>query len=385
MENQTREKALLEVLRQGLFVSAQRNDGLLGERSKYVGLSEIAKYAECPRAAVSAKLENVYPNFQSLLATQRGHWFEAGLKQALHSAGLMSIHQLEINIRKKFGVIKAHLDFTLVWDRPIQAVRILEIKSTGNIPQEPREQHMTQVQGQIDLLRYYWNKPVFTIKNEKAEIVLENRTFPEICRDYLNLEISTNPRKVSLESWLLYISMQEIRASGPYTFDPVKLDQIFESASSFYDDLRACKNELSKINELPYPKGFYPLCSWCDFNSDCPKFKQGQYQPQWEAAINKLQELKNKQDTIHQEITEIEDALKQAHKLSETKDWIDTGGHRFRMSMIAGRKSLNQDSLKSSLSGIFQQLQANVDVDDLFANSMKQGSSFPRLTISNIN
>lgn len=199
MDSQSREKTLLETIRQGLSAVSHKSDAMLGDRSRYVGLSEIAKYAECPRAAIAAKLETPTPNLEKLLVTQRGHWFEEGIKSTLSASGLKSIHQLEINLRKRFGVIKAHLDFTLVWEKPIQAVRILEIKSTERIPDEPRQQHSIQAQGQVDLLRHCWNKPVFTFRDESGMAIHENLTFPEICRKMLNLDIPAKAKQVSVE------------------------------------------------------------------------------------------------------------------------------------------------------------------------------------------
>lgn len=385
MDSQSRAKALLETIRQGLFVASQKSDAMLGDRSRYVGLSELAKYSECPRAAIAAKLETPASNMEKLLVTQRGHWFEQGIKNTLAASCLNSIHQLEINMRRKGGTIKAHLDFTLVWKEPIQAVRILEIKSTERIPDEPREQHAIQAQGQVDLLRHCWNKPVFTFRNEAGVAVHENLTFPEICKNLLNLEVDTKPRKVSVESWLLYLSMKEARAFGPYLHDPVSLGRLLDTSANFHADLKQAEGDPPRINELAYAQGFYPLCNWCEFNSDCPKFRQGAYQPQWEETIQKLHELKKRQEGIHSEITEIETALKQAHGLSGTKDWIDTGEHRFRMSMVAGRKSLNQDALKTEIADILHGYGSEIDVNDLFAGCTKQGASFPRLTISQIN
>lgn len=385
MTSQSREQALLETIRQGLSVVSQKSDAMLGDRSRYVGLTEIAKYAECPRGAIAAKLETPTLNLEKLLVTQRGHWFEEGIKNTLLASGLNSIHQLEINLRKKCGIIKAHLDFTLVWEKPIQAVRILEIKSTERIPDEPRKQHSIQAQGQVDLLCHCWNKPVLTFRNESGMAIHENMTFPEICRTMLNLDIPAKARQVSAECWILYLSMKEAKAFGPYQHDTVKMAEMLDISASFYADLKQSEGCPSHLNDLAYAQGFYPLCYWCGFNADCPKFRQGAYQPQWEAAIQKLQELKKEQESIHSEISEIEDALKQAYRISETKDWIDTGEHRFRLSTVAGRKSLNQDALKNEVADILHGFGSEIDVENLFASCIKQRASFPRLTISTIN
>lgn len=385
METQSRDKALLETIQQGLYIASQKSDAMLGDRSRYVGLSEIAKYSECPRAAVASKLETPAVNMEKLLVTQRGHWFEQGIKNTLTASCLNYIHQLEINMRKKTGQIKAHLDFTLVWEEPVQAVRILEIKSTEKIPEEPREQHAIQAQGQVDFLRHCWNKPVFIFRDEAGKAIHENLTFPEMCKKLLNLEIDTRPRKVSVESWLLYLSMKEVKPFGPFLYDPVSLNRLLEIAANFHSDLKLSLGDTPRLNDLAYAQGFYPLCNWCEFNEDCPKYRQRDYQPQWEEAIQKLQVLKGQQESIHAEITEIETALKQAHKLSGTTDWIDTGDHRFRMAMVAGRKSLNQDVLKREIRDIFHGMGSEIDVEELFAACMKQGASFPRLSISPIN
>ena len=123
---QSRDKALLETIRQGLFLaSVQNTNATLGDRSRYVGLSEVSRYTECPRAAVAAKLGTPMAHMGRLLATQRGHWFESGVKSALAAANLNHFHQLEIQVNRRAGAIKAHLDFTLVWEQPVKAVRIL--------------------------------------------------------------------------------------------------------------------------------------------------------------------------------------------------------------------------------------------------------------------
>ena len=48
---------LLEILRYGLERNAEQQTAIqLGDRSLYVGMSDIAKMLDCPRAALAAKL-----------------------------------------------------------------------------------------------------------------------------------------------------------------------------------------------------------------------------------------------------------------------------------------------------------------------------------------
>ena len=77
MNSENRESDLMEVIRQGLLASSHRHEkAILGDRSTYIGMSDIARYAECPRAALCAKMLPANETLHSLLPMQRGHWFE---------------------------------------------------------------------------------------------------------------------------------------------------------------------------------------------------------------------------------------------------------------------------------------------------------------------
>ena len=87
------------------------------------------------------------------------------------------------------------------------------------------------------------------------------------------------------------------------------------------------------------------FCATCSFNEGCPKFRQGDFQPQWEPAVTRLEQLKEERSTLDIRIKEIESALKQAHQLASTTDWISTGQHRFRLGMSSGRRTLDRKGL----------------------------------------
>lgn len=63
------------------------------------------------------------------------------------------------------------------------------------------------------------------------------------------------------------------------------------------------------LNEVPHARGVYPLCTCCEFSGDCPKFPQGENQPQWEPALDKLAALKEERAGLDTEIREVESAL----------------------------------------------------------------------------
>lgn len=386
-ETPSREKALLETIRRGLQFSAERHtQAMLGDRTTYIGMSDIGRYAECPRAAVANKLRPQPSSLERLLTLQRGHWFESGIQSALVATNLNLFHQLEIRARHRAGIIKAHLDFTLVWEQPVTAVRILEVKSTEKIPDVPGNAHVIQAQGQVDMLRYYWNKPVFNLRDEAGTLLHENMSFPQLCRERFGLELSGNPGGISTESWLLYLSMKEARAFGPYVYSPESLADMFGHAYALQQHMNAVLTKASRLGDLPVARGYHPLCVTCEHNADCPKFPQGTSQPQWNAALIKLEDLKASRAALDSEIREMEAALKQAHQLSGTKDWISTGQYRFRTATLAGRRTLDRDAVCRELEALCAGGDIpSIDIPALFQRHEREGAPSTRLSITPIN
>ena len=114
MEN-VKAMGLMAQMAKGLLKHGEnRTVAELGDRSKYVGLSDIGKGAECLRAAVANKVfGNQHPKADDIgvwyrdgefdkvtaalkkqLILQRGHWFEAGIEQAFEANGtkFFSLH-----------------------------------------------------------------------------------------------------------------------------------------------------------------------------------------------------------------------------------------------------------------------------------------------------
>ena len=356
-ENQ-REKALLEILRRGLELYGQKQAAAqLGDRSAYLGMSDIARYPDCPRAAVAGKLTEADKSLERLLTLQRGHWFEDGITGSLAAAGLRYMRQVEISDTYAGVPIRAHLDLALVWEKPKPAVRVLEIKSMETLPKEPYEGYERQVMGQVALLDELWDAPRFTLRREDGTIAHANMGFKELCRRELGLNLPDAPEKVSIEGWLLCIAMKEARAFGPYLWDAHALERLQEQAHEYWALLCGVKEGRAALSDIPHATGYYPLCARCQFNGDCPKFPQGENQPQWEPALDKLERLKERRSELDTDIKELEAALKVAHQLSGTPDWINSGGHRFRVARPPGaahstatrsKKSSRQSSIPST-------------------------------------
>lgn len=382
-----RATALLDVFRQGLQLSGeQQTKAMLGDRSSYIGMSDIGRYSECPRAAVANKLHPQPTELGRLLALQRGHWFEYGAGQCLKALNLHMLPQLEVSFTWQETPIRAHLDFTLVWDAPVSAVRILEVKSRETIPSQPNTAHGVQIQGQVSILRWLWGQPVFNLRSPDDAFLHENMTFPQLCKAHFGLTIPKTPEGVSLEGWLLCLSMQEARAFGPYVHDADMLERALRAARDLWTDMRAVREGSMPLNDVSCVKGFHPLCGVCCHNADCPKFPQGDYQPQWEGALARLEEVKASRTVLDAEIREMETALKQAHMLSGTKDWITTGRHRFRATTVAGRRTLDRESMREELEAICAVENITpIDVPAMFARHEREGAPSTRLSITTIN
>ena len=374
-------EGLLEVLRCGLKRDAERRTAiLLGDRSRYVGLSDIAKMLDCPRAALAAKLFT--PEYRSTdealkrrITFHRGHWFETGVHQALVGYGLSPLFQLEIEIMYGDVPIKAHLDFTLVTGQLHQTVRILEAKSTTKLPTTLSESYLMQIGAQTALLKAYWNHPVFSIIQETGE-VLYHRTLPEICKELLDVSLPDDASACDIQGWVLCLSMCDAKAFGPFLPEDMDVAQCLDMASEFWETMNDLKEHRLNLNAIRTAQGLAPLCPSCFWKEDCPHFK-GSSHPEWEDTLVQFIKLKTQKKSIEEEIGELESRLKVAYQLSHTVrgEWINTGNHTFRVIPQNGRVTLDRKRLHEEL----ETLLGEQDAQMFMAKCEKQGEPFERL------
>ena len=374
-------EGLLEILRCGLERHAERQTAIrFGGRSRYVGLSDIARMLDCPRAALAAKLYttergNTAETLKRQLLLQRGHWVETGVHQALMGYGLSPLSQLEIGIRHGNIPIKAHLDFTLVTDQPHPSVRILEVKSTARLPTTLSKSYAMQIGGQTALLKAYWNHPVFNIIQETGE-VLYHRTFPEICRELLGVSLSDDASACDVQGWVLCLSMHDAKAFGPFLPENTDVARCLDMASEFWETVNALRGNRLNLNAVQTAQGLAPLCPSCFWKEDCPHFK-GSLHPEWEDTVAQLIELKAQKKSLDKAISELEVRLKAAYQLSHTVrgEWINTGNHTFRVIPQNGRVTLDRKRLAKELDTLLGEQNAQT----LMARCEKQWEPFERL------
>lgn len=355
----------------------------LGNRMEYVGMSDIGTMQECPRLAVFRKVhpshaqEVTLENYESILkkqlTLQRGHWLEDGIANALYANGYQIIPQLELSIlvgRDKSIPLKVHFDFVVIGNT---AVRILELKSNAKLPSEPSKSYVAQIHGQVSLLYKYWNEAVFNLRDAHGVLLFENKTFPEICKDYLGINLTETKENIDLQGWLLSVSMTEAKAFGPYLTDNSLVRSSIITTQFLWKYVNEYKDNPQKT--IPHAKGFCLLCSFCEYIGTCPKF-EGVIQPEWEQSLEDLERLKSLRDKTNEDIKDIEENIKQTLFPTEHKGaWIEAGKHRLRVTEQAGRKTFDKKKLFAEL----EPLLGADETNQLLADCELEGAPFARL------
>lgn len=377
---------LYSLLKQGLQSSShERTTRSLGDRSKYVGLSDIGKAVDCLRTAVAGKVclpqtlataTSCSPDtFLRILRMQRGHWFENGITEVFHATGIPVLHQMGIHTRYHQTPIIAHLDLVLVTGGNVPRVQIVEVKSCEHIPDTAYAAHEVQLSGQIGLLKALWNQPCFMVQPGPL------RTFPDLIRHVCNIALPEQAEHVAIEGAILMLSMNDVKVFGPYTPNKIMLDVCLSLAESIWQNAEQVRNGKLNLNQIPTTKGWHPLCDSCEWNADCPRF-DGLTAPEMEQDLLALQSLKDARDTAAIRIREMEDKMKQIFwRISAGRDWISAVTHRFQVGICEGRKTLDKDRLLTALAPYL-----SVDESEAVMQAgYKTGEPYERLYVSPIN
>ena len=133
-------------------IIAEETKKSLGDRSKYIGASDIGS---CLRKAYLSKKNIVEHDIAQYIVFQRGHIAEQIVEKMLHDTNYTT--QVEAKGKASNGFdIKAHIDFTIDSKKEIV---VIEAKSTSMPVDEPYESWILQIQLQMGLLqKRYPNK-----------------------------------------------------------------------------------------------------------------------------------------------------------------------------------------------------------------------------------
>ena len=393
---------LIAQVARGLLAHGSRaTESRLGDRSLYVGMSDIGRAAECMRAAVAGKAEaqrdpesadvtrwfeqgrygEIRDALERQLVLQRGHWFEDGIVQAFAANGAQLFSQLEIEAEAGGVPIRAHLDLVLARGAPRPAVRVLEIKSTERLPETLYAGYEIQLYGQLGLLATLWNTPSFSLRDPDGRFLHRKLTFPGIARLHLGVELPDSPAAVDVEGWVLAVSMSGAKAFGPYTPDATALDHCMRLASELWRQAGEIRAGRLGLDQVDHCRGFHPLCDWCRFQAGCPKFA---CQPLADASCDRLfaelEGLKRQKSEAETGIAEREQRLRGFYRSSGADGWLSAGGWRFRCQEVAGRKSLDTSALLAAIAEALGDEAASQMVEQC----TKQGSSYQRLCVGKV-
>ena len=349
----------------------------LGDRSKYIGLSDIGKGAECLRSAVAGKVlgsrhpkaddvltwyrerefEKVMEALRKQLILQRGHWFEAGIEQAFEANQAKFFTQLEIDAGFDGVPVLAHLDFVLVGKG---AVRVLELKSMAQFPDCLYTAYESQLYGQLGFLSKYWDKPRFSIRDGTGQILYEKMSFPELVKKQFGIDMPESAAEADIEGWVLALSMKDAKAFGPYKPNSTMTRFCEKMAKSIWQKADQVRNNKLSLNKVGFVKGFHALCSFCDHAEGCPKFKIYELDdPVYDDILNELYELKQKKVRLCESIGMLEEQIRDFYDKSGVDgDWISTGNWKFRASETASRKTLDTKALTAELINILGEAEA---------------------------
>jgi len=401
MNHDPRALGLLAQVTRGLLRHGEtRTAQTLGDRSTYIGLSDVGRAITCQRAAVASKLatgqaagaddvtrwlrqggeRQIADALGRQLILQRGHWLESGVESALRANGINLIPQLEISIVENGVPIRAHLDFVLVGGGSRPVIRVLELKSTEHLPKTLYPGYEAQLYGQIGLLASHWNQPVFSLKDDHGYPILDRKTFPQLCHHRFGIVLPDQADSVDLEGWVLCLSMSEAKPFGPYHPDSTMLGLCRRTAETLWNTVQAVKAGQTRLENIAICAGFHPLCDWCDHAEGCPKFRSDPVSdPALDLALAEFAKLKIDKAALEAEIEIQEGQIRQFYgRAGNRSGWLSTGHFRFKTSRISGRKTLDPAALRAELTNRI----GMVEADALLARVSTVGGDYERLYVS---
>ncbi|MGD9950554.1 MAG: hypothetical protein AB7U29_19050 [Desulfobulbus sp.] len=241
-------------------LAVQQTLETLGDRATYLGASDIGA---CPRKTILNKLNTPEADLVTLLRYQRGHMAEEVVATAFNSAGFTNFkRQVEVRHGGHIPIV-AHLDFVFISEAR-KTLAVLEVKSPEAIPEHPYGSWETQLYLQMGLLADSY--PDYTV--EKGAILAVN-----FGNQGMQLFDGYAPQET------IYQGL--INRAGI----------IWDQYQQFYEDASTPSTEVS------------PLCGYCSFLQDCPKFA-GEEIPELAECVANLTGLQRQQKDLESQISQ---------------------------------------------------------------------------------
>jgi CRISPR/Cas system-associated exonuclease Cas4 (RecB family) len=216
-----------ELLRQGLM--KLNNNGDLGDRSTYVGSSDVAG---CPRKVVLSKTELPDHELATLIRFARGHLPEQLILSAIKDTSYQWEYQKEVTHRDR--PFKSHIDFVF---NGKSVLMVLEVKTVSAIPKAPYESWIQQIHFQMGLLQ------------------------------------ERNPGK-QIRGCVLAIDLNEgkIGLFNGFEYNSMLYEGLLQKASHIWQ----CVQD-AEVNPQTHTS---PLCAWCQYRPECPAYDNSMIIPE---------------------------------------------------------------------------------------------------------
>jgi CRISPR-associated exonuclease Cas4 len=285
-------------------LAIRQTEETLGDRATYLGASDIAA---CPRKTILGKRQTPEADLVTLLRQRRGHMAEEIVAAAFTVAGFTNFKR-QVEVRHPGEVpIMAHLDFVFTSEAR-KTMAVLEVKAPETIPDHPYGAWETQLYVQMGLLADSF--PDYTV--EKGAILTIN------------------------------FGAQGMRLFGGYAPQTTIYQGLIDRAALIWQQYQQfSEGELSTpIMEVG------PLCGYCPFLMDCPKFEAEEVRELTE-SVEILMALQHQQRDLETEIS-----MRKSDLLAivEQRGPLKAHGQLLRKA-VRNRKVLEMDRLTQFLAG----------------------------------
>jgi CRISPR-associated exonuclease Cas4 len=276
-----------EHIRKGL---AQADSGL-GDRSKYVGASDVGG---CLRKAYLGKYHRSEYDLAQHIVFRRGHIGEGIIDLPFQVNGDSYEAQVEVTDGDKEPPIKAHIDFVVSGKSELLVV---ECKTTNTPIETPYESWIYQIQLQMGLLKRTTDKKVRGII---AAINLNTGWFAAFDQEFNDLLFSVAMERANI--------LKSAMRSGETPRGEVGL-----------------------------------LCSFCPFKDDCQAIRNGanELPPEMAEKVRKLKAYKAQKKVMDAIEAEIADFMRAANTRAVT-----SGELTVRLESRKGRETIDSHKLK---------------------------------------
>jgi len=281
----------------------------LGDRSTYLGASDIGA---CPRKTILAKINPPEADLVTLLRFRRGHMAEDIVAAAFTAAGFSNFKR-QVEVRYPGEVpVTAHIDFVFISETR-KTMAVLEVKSPECMPDGPYGSWETQLYLQMGLLAA--NYPDYRV--EKGAILAVN------------------------------FGAQGMQLFNGYMPQAMIYEGLIDRATAIWRDYQ--KYAAGELTSLVMEAG--PLCGFCPFVADCPKFEAEEVQELTE-SVEILTELQKQLKVLDDDIN-----TRKSNLLAIVSARGPLKAHgRFLQKAVRSKKVLDVDRLNDFLKGYGQSL-----------------------------